>query len=45
MIHNQSEHIAPRFGEARFSCASINKIKYTFGWEPKVNLEGWLENQ
>lgn len=45
LIHNQAEHIAPRFGEARFSCASINKIKSTFGWEPKINLEEWLENQ
>lgn len=45
IIHNQSEHIAPRAGEARFSCANINKIKSTFGWEPEVDLEEWLVNQ
>ena len=45
MIHNKCEHIAPRFGEARFSSANINKIKSTFDWEPKVNLEEWLKPQ
>jgi len=45
MIHNKCEHVAPRFGEARFSCANIIKMKNTFGWEPKVNLEEWLKTQ
>lgn len=45
LIHDRTEYIAPRFGEARFSCASINKIKSTFGWEPTVKLEDWIGNQ
>ncbi len=35
-------NIAPRPGEARTSLANINKIKKTFGWEPKMKLEDWI---
>lgn len=45
MIHNHAEHIAPRYGEARFSCANISKMKSTFGWEPTIKLEDWIGEQ
>jgi UDP-glucose 4-epimerase len=37
-------HIPPRVGEARTSLANIDKIKKTFGWEPKMKLEEWIQN-
>ena len=34
--------IPERLGEARFTQSNTNKIR-SFGWEPKVKLEDWLE--
>ena len=42
MISDDVINIAPRPGEARTSLANINKIKRTFGWEPKMKLEDWI---
>jgi len=42
MISDDVINIAPRPGEARTSLANINKIKKTFGWEPKMKLEDWI---
>lgn len=37
--------IQPRPGEAKISLANIEKIKTTFGWEPKMKLEDWVGAQ
>tara|TARA_Y100000389_G_C17366486_1_gene466606 strand:+ start:99 stop:995 length:897 start_codon:yes stop_codon:yes gene_type:complete len=42
MISDNQEHIPPRIGESKVTLADNNKIKKTFGWEPKVNLEEWV---
>jgi len=42
MISEDTINIPPRPGEARTSLANINKIKKTFGWEPKMKLEDWI---
>jgi len=43
MIFDKQIHLPPRPAEARFSRANINKIKSTYGWSPKVNLETWIK--
>jgi len=35
-------YIPSRIGEARDSLANIYKIKTKLGWEPKINLNDWL---
>ena len=45
MISNNTVNIAPRSGEARVSLANIRKICKTFGWEPKMKLEDWINGQ
>ena len=42
MISEDTINIPPRPGEARTSLANINKIKKTFGWQPKMKLEDWI---
>lgn len=42
MISEDTINISPRPGEARTSLANINKIKKTFGWQPKMKLEDWI---
>lgn len=43
MFSDDVIHLPPRPAEARHSSASISKIKKTYGWEPKVNLEEWVK--
>lgn len=43
MFSDDIIHLAPRPAEARHSSANISKIKRTYGWEPKVNLEDWVK--
>jgi UDP-glucose 4-epimerase len=38
-------NIPPRPGEAKTTLANINKIKKTFGWQPKMKLEDWINGQ
>lgn len=45
MISNNTTNIAPRPGEARVSLANNTKMKKTFGWEPKMKLEDWINGQ
>ena len=45
MISNNTVNIAPRSGEARVSLANNRKICKTFGWEPKMKLEDWINGQ
>ena len=42
MISDNKVNIAPRPGETRYSLANNQKLRKTFGWEPKVNLEEWI---
>ena len=42
MISEDTINISPRPGEARTSLANINKMKKTFGWQPKMKLEDWI---
>jgi UDP-glucose 4-epimerase len=43
MFSDDMIHLPPRPAEARHSSANISKIKRTYGWEPKVNLEEWIK--
>jgi UDP-glucose 4-epimerase len=45
MIDHPSTNIAPRPGEARVSLANNQKLRKTFGWEPTMKLEEWLNGQ
>ena len=42
MISDNKVNIAPRPGETRYILANNQKLRKTFGWEPKVNLEEWI---
>ena len=42
MISDDQVTIPPRIGESRVTLANNQKIKNTFGWEPKVNLKEWI---
>jgi UDP-glucose 4-epimerase len=43
IISNNYIHIPPRDGEAKTTLACIDKAKNTFGWEPKLNIRNWIE--
>jgi UDP-glucose 4-epimerase len=43
MISDNYIHIRPREGEARTTLACIDKAKNTFGWNPNLNLNQWIE--
>lgn len=43
MFSDDIVHLPPRPAEARHSSANISKIKRTYGWEPKINLEKWIK--
>lgn len=45
MISNNTTNIVPRPGETRLSLANNQKIRKTFGWEPKMKLQDWIESQ
>jgi nucleoside-diphosphate-sugar epimerase len=45
LISDRIEHLSPRPAEARHSLSNINKIKNTYGWQPNIKLEEWIENQ
>ncbi len=41
-ISNYTVNIPPRIGESRITLANNEKLKKTFGWESKVQLEDWI---
>ena len=43
MISSDYIHIPPRDGEARTTLACIDKAKNIFGWEPKLKVKRWIE--
>ena len=45
MISDNQVNISPRIGESRETLANISKIKKTFGWSPKIDIETWIKNQ
>lgn len=45
MISSNTINIAPRPGESRITLANNQKIRKTFGWEPKVKLEDWIKDK
>jgi UDP-glucose 4-epimerase len=45
MISDKTKNIAPRPGETLLSLANNQKIRNTFGWEPSMKLEDWIESQ
>jgi UDP-glucose 4-epimerase len=45
MISNNTINLPPRAGEARLSLANSQKLRQTFGWEPKMKLEHWVQTQ
>ena len=42
MYDHPSIHIEPRIGEMQETLANIDKSKNILGWEPKIKLEEWL---
>jgi len=45
VISDNQVNISPRIGESRVTLANNNRLKSTFGWEPKVNLMEWISEQ
>ena len=45
MISSNTINIPPRLAEARVSLANNQKMRSTFGWEPKVKLNDWVKEQ
>ena len=43
MIDGDYVHIPPRVGESRHTLADVKKAKNLLGWESKVNLKNWIE--
>ena len=44
-ISDNQVNIPSRIGESRITLAKNDKLKRTFGWEPKVNLMDWISEQ
>ena len=45
MISNNTINIAPRPGESRVTLANNQKLRRTFGWEPTIKLDDWINGQ
>ena len=45
MISNNKINIAPRPGESRVTLANNQKLRRTFGWEPTIKLDDWINGQ
>jgi UDP-glucose 4-epimerase len=43
MISDNTVNVAPRPGEAQVSLANNQKLRKTFGWEPTMKLEDWVD--
>ena len=43
LIGGEHVFIPPRIGESRHTLADVSKAKELLNWNPKVNLEDWLE--
>lgn len=43
LISDNTINIPPRLGESRVTLANNEKLRKTFGWEPKVKLEDWIK--
>jgi len=44
MISNNHVFVPERSGEAKTTLATIDKIKSILGWEPKINIEKWIND-
>ncbi len=42
IISNDTVNIPPRVGESKITLANNQKLKTTFGWESKVDVEKWI---
>jgi len=45
MINHKTINLPPRPGEARNTLANNQKLRKTFGWEPTIKLEDWINGQ
>ena len=45
MISGNTINIAPRPGESRVTLANNQKLRRTFGWEPTIKLDDWINGQ
>ena len=45
MISDNIINIAPRPGESRVTLANNQKLRRTFGWEPTIKLDDWINGQ
>ena len=44
-ISDNIEYVAPRDGEARYSCADITKIQSDYDWKPQKTLDEWIDEK
>ena len=44
-ISENTINIPPRIGESKITLANNQKIRETFGWEPKIKLENWIKGE
>lgn len=44
MISDNTVNIPPRLGESRITLANNEKLCKTFGWQPTMNLNSWIES-
>lgn len=44
MISDNTVNIPPRIGESRITLANNQKLSNIFGWESKVDVKKWIEN-
>jgi UDP-glucose 4-epimerase len=45
MFKHETVNTAPRPGESRVTLANNQKLRKTFGWEPTIKLEDWINGQ
>jgi UDP-glucose 4-epimerase len=45
MIDHSVTYISPRLGESRVTLADNKKMIKTFGWQPTMKLEDWIDGQ
>ena len=45
MISDNTINISPRPGESRVTLANNQKLRRTFGWEPTIKLDDWINGQ
>jgi UDP-glucose 4-epimerase len=42
MISENQTNVPPRLGESKETLADNSKVKNTFGWDPKISISDWI---